>query len=92
MIGRDEGRGWEAGSCHELQINGRNEGNVRSCRELPIAAKRWRRWGEGDVAVSCQELQEIGRDEEREGEAAKCHELGSNGKMRGMERAATSCR
>ena len=33
--------------------------------------------------MSCQELQEIGRDEEREGDAAKCHELGSNGRNEG---------
>ena len=83
-VGRDEGRGGDATSCHELQVSGRNGGNGRGCRELPIACRIWRRWGEGEVAVTWQELLEIGRDEGRREDAASCLDLPKNGRNDGF--------
>ncbi len=69
-----------------LPVNGINEGNVRGCHGLPFTARRWRRWGEGGVAVSSQELPKISRYEEREGDAASYHELGNDGINEGKEK------
>ena len=51
--GRDLGNREDTTSCHELLDIGRNGGIGRGCRDLPLAASRWRKCGEG---IGCREL------------------------------------
>ncbi len=92
-FGRDEEREGYTISFHELQVNARNEVNGRDCRELPGAATRWQRWGEGGVMrrtnKSWQRLAEMREGDGKPQASMTCQVMVE---MRGFERAAASCR